>query len=453
MKTICFYFQIHQPFRLKRYRFFDIGADHYYYDDFINEQILQRIAANSFLPANQIIYDLIQSSEGKFRVAFSISGVALDQLEQHAPEVIESFRKLAKTGAVEFLSETYAHSLSSIVDEKEFKNQVTQHRKRIEVLFGQKPKTFRNTELIYSDDLGEMIYSMGYKTVIAEGAKAVLGWKSPNFVYHSALNPNLKLLLKNDKLSDDIAFRFSNYNWSEYPLVAEKFIDWIQKTPEKEQVINLFMNYETFGNLQPKESGIFEFLKALPKFAFEKGIGFSTPSEVSSLVKATGPISVPNPTSWTDEERDLSAWLGNDLQQEAFNKLYSVAERVRMSKDRRLHLDWNYLQTSDHFYYMSTKSFSDGGLYRYFSPYESPFEAFINYMNVLSDFMERVNAQFPSSVGNEELNSLLTTIQNQELKIADLEKQLKKYKKESPTGNRQVAVKKGGAAKKGNKAK
>jgi alpha-amylase len=423
------------------------------YDDFINEQILQRIAANSFLPANQIIYDLIQSSEGKFRVAFSISGVALDQLEQHAPEVIESFRKLAKTGAVEFLSETYAHSLSSIVDEKEFKNQVTQHRKRIEVLFGQKPKTFRNTELIYSDDLGEMIYSMGYKTVIAEGAKAVLGWKSPNFVYHSALNPNLKLLLKNDKLSDDIAFRFSNYNWSEYPLVAEKFIDWIQKTPEKEQVINLFMNYETFGNLQPKESGIFEFVKALPKFAFEKGIGFSTPSEVSSLVKATGPISVPNPTSWTDEERDLSAWLGNDLQQEAFNKLYSVAERVRMSKDRRLHLDWNYLQTSDHFYYMSTKSFSDGGLYRYFSPYESPFEAFINYMNVLSDFMERVNAQFPSSVGNEELNSLLTTIQNQELKIADLEKELKKYKKESPTGNRQVTVKKGGAVKKGNKAK
>ncbi|NLV39373.1 MAG: polysaccharide deacetylase family protein, partial [Bacteroidales bacterium] len=236
MKTICFYFQIHQPFRLKRYRFFDIGADHYYYDDFTNEQILQRIAVNSFLPANQIIYDLIQSSEGKFRVAFSISGVALDQLEQHAPEVIESFRKLAKTGAVEFLSETYAHSLSSIVDEKEFKNQVTQHRKRIEVLFGQKPKTFRNTELIYSDDLGELIYSMGYKTVIAEGAKAVLGWKSPNFVYHSALNPNLKLLLKNDKLSDDIAFRFSNYNWSEYPLVAEKFIDWIQKTPEKEQV-------------------------------------------------------------------------------------------------------------------------------------------------------------------------------------------------------------------------
>ena len=453
MKTICFYFQIHQPFRLKRYRFFDIGADHYYYDDFTNEQILQRIAVNSFLPANQIIYDLIQSSEGKFRVAFSISGVALDQLEQHAPEVIESFRKLAKTGAVEFLSETYAHSLSSIVDEKEFKNQVTQHRKRIEVLFGQKPKTFRNAELIYSDDLGELIYSMGYKTVIAEGAKAVLGWKSPNFVYHSALNPNLKLLLKNEKLSDDIACRFSNYNWSEYPLVADKFIDWIQKTPEKEQVINLFMNYETFGNLQPKESGIFEFLKALPKFAFKKGIEFSTPSEVSSLVKATGPISVPNPTSWTDEERDLSAWLGNDLQQEAFNKLYSVAERVRMSKDRRLQLDWNYLQSSDHFYYMSTKSFSDGGLYRYFSPYESPFEAFINYMNVLSDFMERVNAQFPSSVGNEELNSLLTTIQNQELKIADLEKQLKKYKKESPTGNRQVAVKKGGAVKKGNKAK
>ncbi len=447
MKTICFYFQIHQPFRLKRYRFFDIGADHYYYDDFTNEQILQRIANNSFLPANQIIYDLIQASEGKFRVAFSISGVALDQLEQYAPEVIESFRKLAKTDAVEFLCETYAHSLSSVIDEKEFKDQVTQHRKRIEVLFGQKPKTFRNTELVYSDDLGELIYSMGYKTIIAEGAKTVLGWKSPNFVYHSALNPNLKLLLKNDKLSDDITFRFSNYNWSEYPLVAEKFIDWIHKTPENEQVINLFMNYETFGNLQPKESGIFEFLKALPKYAFEKGIEFSTPSEVSGLVKATGPISVPNPTSWADEERDLNAWLGNDLQQEAFNKLYSIAERVRMSKDRRLHLDWNYLQTSDHFYYMSTKSFSDGGLYRYFSPYETPFEAFINYMNVLSDFMERVEAQFPSSVGNEELNSLLTTIQNQELKIADLEKQLKKYKKGNHTDNSQGTVKKGNSAK------
>jgi alpha-amylase len=247
------------------------------------------------------------------------------------------------------------------------------------------------------------------------------------------LNPNLKLLLKNNKLSDDITFRFSNYNWSEYPLVADKFIDWIHKTPDNEQVINLFMNYETFGNLQSKESGIFEFLKALPKFAFEKGIEFSTPSEVSGLIKATGPISVPNPTSWADEERDLSAWLGNDLQQEAFNKLYSIAERVRMSKDRRLHLDWNYLQTSDHFYYMSTKNFSDGGLYRYFSPYETPFDAFINYMNVLSDFTERVEAQFPSSVGNEELNSLLTTIQNQELKIAALEKELKKSKKGNNT--------------------
>jgi len=441
MKTICFYFQIHQPFRLKRYRFFDIGEDHYYYDDFTNEQIMQRVAANSFLPANQLLLELINAHKGKFRVAFSFSGVALDQLELYAPEVIESFQQLAKTGCVEFLAETYAHSLSSVMDEDEFRLQVRQQQKHIERLFGMKPKAFRNTELIYSDEIGEIIYSLGFKTVITDGAKAVLGWKSPNFVYQSATNPNLKLLLKNNKLSDDIAFRFSNYNWSEYPLVADKFIDWIVRTPDNEQVVNLFMNYETFGNLQPRESGIFDFLRALPAFAFKQGIEFLTPSEVTLKLKTVGPISIPNPISWADEENDLSSWMGNDLQREALTKLYSVAERVRLCKDHRLLQDWNYLQTSDHFFYMSTKQFTDGGLYKYFSPYDSPFEAFTNYMNVLSDFMERVEAQYPTSVDNEELNSLLTTIENQEKTIASLEKEVRQLRRSSARSEKPAPAK------------
>ena len=425
MKTICFYFQIHQPFRLKRYRFFDIGADHYYYDDFNNENILQRVAANSFLPANQTILEMIEANKGKFKVSFSISGVALDQLEMHAPEVIDSFRQLAKTNCVEFLSETYAHSLCSLKDPDEFKSQVVLHSKRIESLFGKKPRVFRNTELIYSDEIGDMVANLGYKTIITEGAKHVLGWKSPNFVYQSATNPNIKLLLKNSKLSDDITFRFSDYHWNEYPLTADKFIDWIDKIPENEQLVNLFMNYETFGNLQPRESGIFEFLKALPHFAEQKGITFSTPSEVAAKQKPVEPLSIPYLISWADEERDVSAWLGNTLQNEAFNKIHSIGERVRMIKDRRIQQDWLYLQSSDHFFYMSTKRSSDGAVHQHFSPYESPFEAFTNYMNVLSDFINRVNAQFPSSIDNEELNSLLTTIQNQEKNIEKLEAELK----------------------------
>jgi alpha-amylase len=428
MKTICFYFQIHQPFRLKRYRFFDIGTDHYYYDDFNNENILQSVTARSYLPANQTILEMIQANKGQFKVAFSISGVALDQLERHAPEVIDSFRQLAKTNCVEFLSETYAHSLSCLKDPDEFKYQVKLHSKRIEDLFGKKPKVFRNTELIYSDELGGMIADLGYKTIITEGAKHVLGWKSPNFVYQSAVNPNIKLLLKNSKMSDDISFRFSDYQWNEYPLTADKFIDWIANIPENEQLINLFMNYETFGNLQPKESGIFEFLKALPYYASQKEITFSTPSEVVANLKPVEALSVPDLISWTDEERDLSAWIGNALQNEAFNKIYSMGERIRMIKDRGILQDWLYLQTSDHFFYMSTKHSSDGAVHKHFSPYESPFEAFTNYMNILSDFMIRVRSQFPSGIEDEELNSLVTTIQNQERTIADLENEVKHLK-------------------------
>ncbi len=425
MKQICFYFQIHQPFRLKRYRFFNIGKDHYYYDDFSNEDIMQKIATESFIPANRMLFDLMNQYKGKFKVAFSISGTALEQMEIHAPEVISGLRDLANTGNVEFLTETYAHSLASIFDPIEFKNQVKQHSDKIEMLFNQKPTTFRNTELIYSDDIGKAVYELGYNKMITEGAKHILGWKSPNYVYSSAVEPKLKVLLKNSKLSDDIMYRFSNYNWSEYPLTADKFIDWIDATPKEEKVVNLFMNYETFGNLQPSHTGIFEFMKALPHFAFEKGIKFATPSEVMNESKPVEGLSVPYPISWADEERDLSAWTGNTLQKEALRTLYDIGERLRMVNDRRLKQDWLYLQSSDHFYYMSTKHFSDGATHSQYSPYATPYDAFSNYMNVLSDFIGRVKAQFPDSVENEELNALLLTINNQALEIKELQTKLK----------------------------
>ncbi|WP_301703054.1 glycoside hydrolase family 57 protein, partial [uncultured Muribaculum sp.] len=279
MKAICFYFQIHQPFRLKRYRFFDIGNDHYYYDDFANDDIITRIAHRSYIPAAEALLRMIEQTGGKFRCALSITGTALEQCEQYVPEFIDLLKKLADTGKVEFLAETYAHSLSSLIDPEEFTMQVRAHDDKIYELFGQRPKVLRNTELIYCDEMAPMIYEMGYKGCITEGAKHILGWKSPNYVYSAASCPKLKLLLKNDKLSDDISFRFSNPEWDAYPLTADKYIDWIASTPAEEQVINLFMSLETFGELQPRESGIFQFLEALPRFAAERGIDFWTPSE------------------------------------------------------------------------------------------------------------------------------------------------------------------------------
>lgn len=426
MKTICFYFQIHQPYRLKRYRFFNIGKDHYYYDDFSNEDILQQIAARSFIPANRMLLDLINASKGKFKFAISVSGVALDQMEFYAPEVIDGLKELSRTGAVEFLAETYSHSLSSLIDPVEFQNQVKLQAQKIKLLFNQEPKVLRNTEMIYSDDIADMAYRMGYTKMISEGAKHILSWRSPNYVYQSENQPNLKLLLRNTQFSDDISLRFSDYSWNEYPLTADKYTSWIAATEPQEEVFNIFLNYETFGNLQPSHVGIFEFMKALPKFALEKGIGFATPSELMDTHKPIGTVSVPNPISWADEERDLSRWLGNTLQKSAFNTLYEVSERVRLCDDRRLKQDWQYLQSSDHFYYMSTKHFFDGSTHSQFSPYQSPYDAFNNYMNVLSDFIARVNAQFPDTVGNEELNALLTTIHNQEKEIKKLQSELKK---------------------------
>ena len=419
MKAICFYFQIHQPFRLKRYRFFDIGNDHYYDDEFTNEDILSRIAYRSYIPAAESLLRMIQESKGKFRCAISLTGVVIEQLEIYVPEFLDLLKKLADTGCVEFLAETYSHSLASLIDPEEFQAQVKAHDELIYEKFGQHPKVLRNTELIYCDEMAPMIHEMGYKGVITEGAKHILGWKSPNYIYQAASCPKLRLLLKNDRLSDDISHNFSNS-----PLTADKYIDWIASTPADEQIINLFMNLETFGDFQPSETGIFQFLEALPRFAAERGVEFVTPSEALSKLKPVAELSVLHPISWADEARDTSAWLGNKLQNEAFNKLYSVAERVRLCTDRRLKQDWNHLQSSDHFFYMSTKHFSDGASHAMFSPYETPYQAFTNYMNVLADFLVRVDEQYPKSIDNEELNSLLSTINNQNTEIEMLNKEL-----------------------------
>ena len=423
MKTICFYFQIHQPFRLRRYRFFDIGNNHYYYDDFQNEEIFHRISEKCYLPANRAIMEMIRKSGGKFKVAFSISGTALEQMEIYAPEVIDSFRELAGLGGVQFLAETYAHSLASLGDPEEFKAQVRMHTEKVKALFGVEPKVFRNTELIYSDDISELVYELGFEGMLTEGAKHVLGWKSPNYVYASAIRPQLKLLLKNDRFSEDLSIRFDDHSWKEYPLTADKYISAISATAEGEKIINAFMNYEVLGSMHAADTGIFDFFKALPQYAERNDITFSLPSEIFAQTRPVDSISVPYPMSWVDEEKDCSSWLGNVLQQEAFRKLNEISERVRLCENRRIKQDWIYLQSSDHLYYMSTKH------YNLFSPYDNPYDAFNNYMNVLSDFILRVEAQFPSSIENEELNSLLTTIQNQGDEITRLKKELEAARK------------------------
>ncbi|MBM3437014.1 MAG: alpha-amylase [Bacteroidetes bacterium] len=392
MRSICFYFQVHQPFRLRTYRFFDMGVDHYYYNDFQNKSIIQRIAQKCYLPANELMLQLIKKHGKSFNIAYSLSGLALEQFEKYTPDVIRSFKKLAATGNVEFLTETYAHSLASLKSRDEFKRQVDHHSRKIDELFGLKPVTFRNTELIYSDEIGEMVSEMGYKTVLTEGAKHILGWKSPNFVYKHRAYPDMRILLKNFQLSDDIAFRFSNRGWSEWPLTAEKYTHWLNSVGKKHQIINLFIDYETFGEHQWKDSGIFEFLKALPGFILTKtDYTFMKPSDIVKKYEPADSIEVPHPISWADEERDLTAWLGNEMQDEAFNKLYALEHKVKTIDDADIRKDWNYLQASDHFYYMCTKWFTDGDVHRYFNPYPSPYEAFINYMNVLSDFTLRVD--------------------------------------------------------------
>ena len=425
MKTICLYFQIHQPFRLRRYRFFDIGNDHYYYDDFQNGEIFKKVSEMCYIPANRAMLEMIKKTDGKFKVAFSISGLALEQIEIFSPELLDSFSELTKTGSVEFLTETYAHSLASLGNQDEFRAQVKMHTDKIKSLFGVTPQVFRNTELIYSDDISETVYDMGFRGMLTEGAKHVLGWKSPNYMYSSAICPKLKLLLKNDRFSEDLSLRFADFSWKEYPLTADKYISWIHATDETAKIINIFLNYEILGSLHSYATGIFDFFKALPQFAEQHGISFSLPSELFAAEKAVDSIIVPYPMSWVDEEKDCGSWLGNVLQQEAFRKINAISERVRLCTDRRILQDWLYLQSSDHFYYMNTKH------YNLFSPYDNPYDAFNNYMNVLSDFILRVEAQFPSSIENEELNALLETIQNQGHEIAQLEKKLAKYESET----------------------
>lgn len=422
MKSICLYFQIHQPIELKRYRFFDIGFDHYYYDDFKTEERITDLTLRSYLPANQVILEMIRTYSGNFRCAFSISGIALEQFEHYAPELIESFQELAKTGCVEFLAEPYSHSLASVFNAEEFEMQVKQHAAKIETLFGKKPTAVRNAELIYSDEIGEIVARMGFKTMLIDEAKHVMGWKSPNYVYNHVTINKLKLLVRNFKLSDDIAFRFSDRTWLNFPLKAETYINWIAAMPEKETVINIWMGYEAFGIFNITESGIFNFLKALPERAFERGIDFATPCEIVKTRESKGALSVPYPMSWSGVDKNLTAWTGNDLQQEALNKLYAISERVHLCTDKPLLRDWLVLQTSDYLRFMShTDNFGD--------QFESPYEAFINYMNILADFLERVDAQYPATIENEELNELLKTIYNQDKEIENLQQEIQKLRK------------------------
>ena len=420
MKTVCLYFEIHQNIHLKRYRFFDIGTDHYYYDDYENARSITETAERSYVPALEALIEMAKANPGEFKCAFSLSGCAIEQLENHAPQVIGLLQELNETGCVEFLAETYSHGFSSLKNEEIFRDEVQRLCKKVKLLFGQEPKIFRNSALIYSDEIGELVASMGFKGMLAEGAKHVLGWKSPHYVYNCCRNPKLKLLLRDYSLSEDISFRFNDSSWSEYPLFAETYADWVAKFPEQDQVVNIFMELCALGIFQPLSSNILEFMKALPAQFKQRGITFSTPSELCSKMKSAGDLTVTYPTSWVDEERDLSPWLGNVMQREAIDKLYSIADRVRICRDRRLQQDFDYLQASNNLRFMSTKPSSYGG---YRGIYDSPYDAFTNYMNILGDFITRVNDRYPLDIDNEELNSLLTTIKNQgdELTLKDKE--------------------------------
>lgn len=436
-KAICLYFQVHQPFRLKRYRFFDLGNDHYYYDDYSNESILRKVAEKCYLPANRVILDLINKYKGKFKVTFSLSGLVINQFRLYYPEVLESFRKLAETGMVEFLAETNSHSLASLKSRSDFESQVIQHKEMIKEFLGVEATSFRNTELIYSDEIGSWVADMGFKSMLTEGAKHVLGWKSPNYLYCNSINPRLKLLLRNFVLSDDIAFRFSNQNWSEWPLTAEKYASWVGKLAPKSELVNIFLDYETFGEHNWKESGIFDFLTHLPGVILKKTqFKFMTPTEVADSMQPVSAISIPSPISWADEERDITAWQGNELQVAALEKLYSMAPKVENCNDEQIKADWSYLQSSDHFYYMATKFFSDGAVHAYFNPYETPYDAFMNYMNVLSDFEIRLKKYFPDTHEQDQIYKMGAELIEKEMLIAkqasEIEKLTRKIVRLSP---------------------
>ena len=425
MKTICLYFEIHQIVHLKRYRFFDIGTDHYYYDDYENERTITDIAERSYMPALSTLGDMIKENGRFFKVAFSLSGVGMEQLELYAPQVIEKLQELNKTGCVEFLAEPYAHGLSALKDPASFAADVKMQCQKMEEYFGKRPTVLRNSSLIYSDDIGLQVAQLGFKGMLTEGAKHVLGWKSPHYVYSCALAPKLKLLLRDVALSDDISLRFNDSSWEGFPLFADQYIDRIAAFPAEEQVVNIFMELSALGIAQPLSSNILNFIHALPHFARNKNITFSTPSDICKNFTSVGELDVPDTLSWVGEERDVSSWLGNPMQREAFDKLYSVAERVRICKEPRIMQDWNYLQASNNFRFMTTKP-SNVGIDR--GIYGSAFDAFTNYMNILGDFMNRVNALYPSDIDDEQLNSLLTTIRNEDEELAMKDREIARLK-------------------------
>jgi alpha-amylase len=387
MPSVCFYFQVHQPFRIKRYSFFDIGKDHFYEDDEKNQIILDKVSEKCYLKTNRKMLDLINRHKGKFKISYSISGTAIEQFEKYRPDVLESFKDLAKTGCVEFLSETYYHSLSFIFSKDEFRRQIEMHRAKIKEHFGQTPKIFRNTELIYNNELASVIEKMGYKGILCEGVDRLLKGRTPNYLYQPAGSLKIKTFLKNYSLSDDIAFRFSDRNWKEWPLQADTFASWVHQIAGNGEVLNLFMDYETFGEHQWEETGIFDFLDYLPKeIMSHSDFDFKTLSEAADSYKVRDIYDAPEFISWADAERDLSAWLSNPMEKEAAKRIYALEDRVIKSENKDLIEVWGKLQTSDHFYYMCTKFWSDGDVHKYFSPYDSPYDAYIYYMNVLADF-------------------------------------------------------------------
>ena len=389
MASVCFYFQVHQPYRLRRYSVFD--ADPYYFDDYKNAEIMRKVANKCYLPSNRLILDLIRRNEGRFRVSYCISGVAVDQFAEYCPEVLDSFRELVATGCVELLAETYYHSLAFLYSRDEFHHQVISQAAKMNEVFGCQVRVFRNTELIYNNDLAHYVEEMGYQGILAEGADYILGYRSPNFIYRPLGTENIRLLLKNYRLSDDIAFRFSNRSWSEWPLTAEKFARWVSQVNGNGYVVNLFMDYETLGEHQWEDTGIFQFMSKLPEVILENSDNnFLTLSEAINSYEPSGTLDIPHMVSWADMERDLSAWLGNSMQSNALHELYRLERQIKETGDPMLLHDWRRLQTSDHFYYMCTKWFSDGDVHKYFNPYDSPYDSYINFMNVLDNIRQRV---------------------------------------------------------------
>lgn len=425
MKNICFCFQMHAPYRMKRYRFFEIGQDHYYYDDMLTEEHVIWLVHTSYMPLCRTLQEMIRLSKGRFHCALSVSGVMLEMLQQYAPEMIDVLKDLADSGCVEFVATPYSQSLATVYSDTEAAEQLQSQQAIVKQLFNQQSTTICNTELIYSDEIAISLYQQGYKTVMTEGAKHVLSWKSPNYVYSSASAPKMKMLLRNSNLSDELAFHFADPDWHNYPMDAERYIEQLAALPEEEQVVNIWVGAETFGIRQHAMTGIFDFLKALPYFALEQDMSFTTPSEAAKKLAAKDVVVAPYPITWAGEAKDLSIYNGNDLQQEALQKLFAVAERVHLCKDKQLKHDWLLLQDVNYMHYMN--HIDQGATH-----YESAYDAFINYMNILSDFLQRVDEQYPTTIENEELNELLKTIQNQEKEIERLEKQLNEAKKAAP---------------------